>query len=91
MEEECGNQEKSRKILIEGLKFSNLNENLFIKAIKVEEKLGNIEAVRDLLADLKGVSIDKTWKMLLEGALFEGRIGNKEGARSQFRDLMDKC
>jgi len=46
MEEECGNQEKSRKILVEGLKFSSLNENLFVKAIKVEEKLGNIEAVR---------------------------------------------
>lgn len=29
--------------------------------------------------------------MLLEGALFEGRIGNKEAARRQFRDLMDKC
>ena len=91
MEEECGNQEKSRRILIEGLKFSNLNENLFIKAIKVEEKLGNIEAVRKLLADLSSVSIEKTWKMLLEGALFEGRIGNKEGARAQFRELMDKC
>ena len=41
MEEECGNQNKSKKILHEGLKFSTLNENLFIKAIKVEEKLGN--------------------------------------------------
>ena len=29
--------------------------------------------------------------MLLEGALFEGRIGNKEAARQQFRSLMDKC
>ena len=49
MEEECGNQEKSRKILIEGLQFSKLNENLFIKAIKVEERLGNTEAVRELI------------------------------------------
>lgn len=82
MEEECGNQEKSRKILIEGLKFSNLNENLFVKAIKVEEKLGNIEAVRSLIMNLASVPIEKSWKMLLEGALFEGRIGNKEGARA---------
>lgn len=29
--------------------------------------------------------------MLLEGALFEGRIGNREAARAQFRTLMDKC
>ena len=77
MEEECGNQEKSWKILIEGLKFSNLNENLFIKAIKVEEKLGNFEEVRKLIAELADVPIDKSWRMLLEGALFEGRIGNQ--------------
>jgi len=77
MEEECGNQEKSWKILIEGLKFSNLNENLFIKAIKVEEKLGNFEEVRKLIAELAEVPIEKSWRMLLEGALFEGRIGNQ--------------
>ena len=41
MEEECGNQIKSKNILHEGLKFSTLNENLFIKAVKVEERLGN--------------------------------------------------
>lgn len=29
--------------------------------------------------------------MLLEGALFEGRIGAREHARAQFRELMDKC
>lgn len=73
------------------MKFSNLNENLFIKAIKVEEKLGNIESVRNLISDLTDVPIEKSWKMLLEGALFEGRIGNKEAARKQFRNLMDKC
>ena len=91
MEEEWGNQEKSWKILIEGLKFSNLNENLFIKAIKVEEKLGNIDSVRNLISELSDIPIEKSWKMLLEGALFEGRIGNKEAARKQFRNLMDKC
>ena len=89
MEEECGNQEKSWNILVEGLKFSSLNENLFIKAIKVEEKLGNIKAVRSLVSELQDVPIEKSWRMLLEGALFEGRIGNKEGARKQFRTLMD--
>lgn len=43
MEEECGNMLKSWQILTEGLKFSQLNENLFIKAIKVDEKLGNYD------------------------------------------------
>ena len=76
---------------MQGLKFSSLNENLFIKAIKVEEKLGNTEAVRALICELNDVSIDKCWRMLLEGALFEGRIGNKPAARAQFRSLMNKC
>jgi len=40
MEEECGNIQKSWLILEDGLKFNLLNENLFIKAIKVDEKLG---------------------------------------------------
>lgn len=50
-----------------------------------------MDAVRSLIAELNEVPIDKCWRMLLEGALFEGRIGNKEAARSQFRSLMSKC
>lgn len=57
----------------------------------MKEKLGNVDEVRNLVAELKEVPIDKSWRMLLEGALFEGRIGNKEAARKQFRDLMDRC
>lgn len=29
--------------------------------------------------------------MILEGALFEGRYGNKEGARKVFKYLIDNC
>ena len=76
MEEECGNQRKSMKILKIGLKFSQLNENLFVKALKIEEKMQNIEGVRKLIKSLDGIHIDESWKMLLEGALYEGRIGN---------------
>jgi hypothetical protein len=43
MEEECGNQEQSRRVLLVGLKFSSMNENLFVKAIKVEEKNRNYD------------------------------------------------
>ena len=39
MEEECGNQVSCRDILIEGLRFNPYSENLFIKAIKLEEKM----------------------------------------------------
>ena len=29
--------------------------------------------------------------MMLEGALFEGRSGNKEAARKAFKHLLDNC
>ena len=68
-----------------------MNENLFVKAIKVEEKIKNFENVRKLLGTLKDVPFEKSWKMLLEGALFEGRSGNKEAARKCFRHLLKRC
>lgn len=74
-----------------GLRFSSLNENLFVKAIKVEEKMKNYDNIRSLLASLKDVSIEKSWRMMLEGALFEGRCGNKEGARTAFKHLLNNC
>jgi hypothetical protein len=73
MEEECGNVEKCRKLLHIGLRFSPLNENLFIKTIKIEEKMNNYENVRQLLSMLRDIPLEKTWKMVLEGAMFEGR------------------
>ena len=91
MEEECGKQEKSRQILLAGLKFSPLNENLFIKTVKVDEKLGNYKAVRELVKTLDNVPLERTWKMKVEGALFEGRVGNQEEARSQFKYLLEQC
>lgn len=91
MEEECGNQEHSRKILQVGLKFSALNENLFVKAIKIEEKVKNYEHVRKLLGALKDVPFERSWRMMLEGALFEGRSGNRDAARKAFKHLLAKC
>jgi len=68
-----------------------MNENLFVKAIKVEEKGRNFDHVRKLLGALKEVPFDKSWRMILEGALFEGRSGNKEGARKAFKHLLKQC
>lgn len=82
MEEECGNQKTSRDILIQGLKFNPLNENLFIKAIKVEEKIGNYTEIRQMIKKITDSPVDKTWRILLESALFEGRTGNREAART---------
>lgn len=91
MEEECGNHDKGRRILQIGLRFSAFNENLFVKAIKVEEKGKNLDRVRSLLGALKDVPFYKAWRMILEGALFEGRCGNREGSRLAFNYLLEQC
>jgi hypothetical protein len=61
---------------------------LFVKAIKVQEKLGNLKEARGLINSLKEGQLCKTWKLWLEGALFEGRNGNKEQARKTFNFLL---
>ena len=47
--------------------------------------------MRKLLGALKDVSFDKAWRMILEGALFEGRCGNREGSRQAFGYLLEQC
>lgn len=64
---------------------------MFVKAIKIEEKGKNVKEIRQLFGLLKDVPFEKSWRMILEGALFEGRWGNKEGARKVFRYLIDNC
>jgi hypothetical protein len=41
MEEESGNNEACLDIIMKGLKFNPFNDNLFIKAVKCEEKRKN--------------------------------------------------
>jgi tetratricopeptide (TPR) repeat protein len=91
MQEECGRNEAARMILQVGLKFNPLNDNLFVKAIKVEERSRLFDSVRSLLGSLKDEKFDRAWRMILEGALFEGRCGNKESARRAFRYLLRNC
>ena len=53
MEEECGNQEESNAILLKSLKFNKLNENLFVKVIKYEEKKDNLQNIITLIESVK--------------------------------------
>ena len=94
MEEECGNQEESNQILLKSLKFNQLNENLFVKVVKYEEKKNNIQNIRALVDSVKrsgDCHIEQIWRVLLEGALCEGRLGYREEARRQFQYLMLHC
>jgi hypothetical protein len=75
LEEESGNLSKCATILQEGLKQCETNENLLIRAVKFYERMGDLDQARQLLARLKYLSIDKSWRTMLEGGLLEARAG----------------
>jgi tetratricopeptide (TPR) repeat protein len=87
MEEELGNIERCRTLLKRGLKFNPLNENLFLKTLKIEEKEGNYYEVKKLIESLKNNRIEDTYKLLLEGILYEGRSGNTKAAQKALKFL----
>mmetsp|Transcript_17759 Transcript_17759/g.21649 ORF Transcript_17759/g.21649 Transcript_17759/m.21649 type:complete len:664 (+) Transcript_17759:85-2076(+) len=88
MEEECGRLHHCQKILHEGLQWCNFSESLLTKAIKHEERMGNLVAARALLGRLRHIHVDKAWRTILEGALLEARTGNVVVARKVFKYLM---
>jgi tetratricopeptide (TPR) repeat protein len=88
LEEECGNMNICAKILRAGLGYCEYSEHLLTRAIKHEEKMGNLGRARELLARLKHVGIEKVWRTVLEGALLEARAGNDVMARRVLKYLM---
>ena len=88
LEEECGHLNRGARILRAGLEYCEYSENLLTRAIKHEEKMGNTNRARELLARLKHVGIEKVWRTVLEGALLEARSGNVVMARRVLKYLM---
>lgn len=88
LEEECGHVNRVTNILLAGLEYCEFSENLLTRAVKHQEKMGNLARARELLARLKHVSIDKVWRTVLEGALLEARAGNHPMARRVLKYLM---
>jgi la-related protein 1 len=88
LEEECGNMNRVANILYAGLEYCEYNENLMIRAIKHQEKMGKAGHVRALLGRLKHISIEKVWRTILEGAMFEARAGNIVTARRALKYIM---
>jgi la-related protein 1 len=91
LEEECGRFESARRLLVLGLRFCPLSEQLAVKFIKTEERLGNLDCARALLGSLEQFPLEKTWKILLEGALMEARCARPEVSRSLLQYLMGQC
>jgi len=88
LEEECGNMNACAKILSAGLEYCQYSESLLTRAIKHEEKRGNLGRAREFLSRLKHVGIEKVWRTVLEGAMLEARAGNDIMARRVLKYLM---
>lgn len=61
-----------------------------MKGIKHNEKMGTLGAARALLARLKNVAIDRSWRTIMEGGMLEARQGNIQVARQIFKYLVEK-
>lgn len=90
LEEDAGDVETSLKIIRKGLRTCHYNEVLMTKAIKQLERLHNFAGARHMLHKLKQEAIEKAWKGILEGALFEARVGNIIVAREMLQSLICK-
>lgn len=88
LEEECGFMNRVTNILHAGLEYCTYSESLLTRAVKHQERMGNLEAARIVLARLKHVGIEKVWRTVLEGALLEARAGNSDMARRVLKYLM---
>lgn len=88
LEEECGRMNRVMNILHKGLSYCEFSENLLTRAVKHQEKMGDLAKARGLLARLKHAGIEKVWRTVLEGALLEARAGNVSTARKVLKYLM---
>ena len=88
MEEENGKLRRALNILSLGLKVCKVNESLLTRVIRLQERLHKYSEVREMLSVLKYESVDRIWKSVLEGTLFEARTGNIAISRKLFKYLM---
>ena len=88
LEEECGFMNRVTNILHAGLEYCTYSESLLTRAVKHQERMGNLASAREILARLKHVGIEKVWRTVLEGALLEARAGNSDMARRVLKYLM---
>jgi tetratricopeptide (TPR) repeat protein len=77
-----------QRILLQGLTYCPLNDNILLRAVKLEEKLGDLTTARKLLGLTERIPLDKSWKILQEGATLEARAGNFATARRIYKFLI---
>ena len=89
MVEDHGDDESCALLLAKGLKSCRFNETLLIQILKFEERRGNLQNARDIMGRLKDRHVQRTWRVLLEGALVEARAGNVSVARRVFQYVIN--
>jgi hypothetical protein len=70
------------KVLQAALSFLPYNEALTVRLVRMEEKMSDLASARALLGLCVGINIEQSWRVLMEGALFETRCGNAGVARN---------
>jgi la-related protein 1 len=88
MEEELGCVEECEELLLQGLVHCPQSDSILLKAVKLQEKLGNMRMARSLLSRMKLIPVERAWRVILEGALLETRAGNMTVARKVFKYLV---
>jgi tetratricopeptide (TPR) repeat protein len=91
LEEDSGRMEECEQVLLAGIHHCPQNEPLLIKGLKFFEQLGNLAMARSLLSKVKTFPIEKSWKIILEGAQMEARAGHLETCRKLYEYLMKEA
>ncbi len=86
MADDCGRFEEAISLLRLGLRFCPVNEVLFVKLLRIYEKLAMKDKARSLLSGLaqshtKPEQRMNAVKLMVEGGLFEQRDGNFEASK----------
>mmetsp|Transcript_47128 Transcript_47128/g.102531 ORF Transcript_47128/g.102531 Transcript_47128/m.102531 type:complete len:750 (+) Transcript_47128:27-2276(+) len=89
LHEEFGDLDGCTRICRRALKRCPNHEGLLLRLVKTLERVGDVDGVRSVLSTLQNAPVERTWKVLVEGACFEGRQGNLEVARSMLWALLD--
>ncbi len=89
LEEESGELESSLQIMEQALQWCEPDETLLIKTMKQHEKMNQIDAARAVLSRAAEMRLEKSWRILIEGALMEARVGSEHTARRVFKYLIE--
>ncbi|KAL0211844.1 hypothetical protein RCL1_005470 [Eukaryota sp. TZLM3-RCL] len=90
LHEDCGDYKRALAVLNKCVEEQNCGfcESIILRLIRLNEKFHKFSEVRCLFFKLREENPQKSWRILVEGGLFEARRENLFGARKVFKFLM---